>query len=458
KILMDIVMDYGKASVSKLFKKLFFPTVLGMLFSALFIITDGIFVGQGLGSDALAAINIVAPIWLFSTGVGLMFGMGGAIVASIHLSRGQSKMARVNLTQAIVVSSVFLVVFSTVLCLFPTPVCRALGSSDLLLPYAIDYMLGFVPFIAINAILSSGGFFLRLGGAPKYSMFCVIVAAILNVILDYLFIFVFEFGIYGAAIASILGSVGGATMILIYLFNKKNTLHFLPFKINIKNIVFTFRECKYMCQLGMSSFLCEATIACMMLVGNFVFMQYLGENGVAAFSITCYFSPLIFMLFAAIAQSTQPIISYNYGINNKIRVAQALILALKAGVICGAIFSIVTFIFSPQIVLMFLAADSGAYQIAVNGLPIFALGFVFNAVNVIAIGYFQSVERIESATCTTVLRGFVFIVACFFILPTLFGITGIWLAIPVAEVLTLILIVILYLYQHRAVKRAVAHK
>ena len=213
-------IDFGKENISLLFKKIFYPTLLGMVFTALFVITDGIFVGQGLGSDALAAVNIVAPIWLFATGIGLMFGMGASVVASIHLSKGNLKAARINMTQAIAVSSLFLFICSAVILLFTEPVLQLLGCSEKLLPLARAYLLGFIPFLAINALLCSGGFFIRLSGSPAYSMACSIVAAILNVILDFVFIFVLKWGIAGAAIATSLGSIVGAAIMLYYLFGK----------------------------------------------------------------------------------------------------------------------------------------------------------------------------------------------------------------------------------------------
>ena len=113
-------IDFKNTDIAALFRKLLLPTVLGMIFSALFVITDGIFVGKGIGSDALAAVNIVAPLWLFSTGIGLMFGVGASVVASIHLSHGKVKAARINITQSIVVSSLLLIGTSTLLCSFAT--------------------------------------------------------------------------------------------------------------------------------------------------------------------------------------------------------------------------------------------------------------------------------------------------------------------------------------------------
>ena len=278
-------IDFGSMEIPKLFRKLLIPTVLGMVFSAVFVITDGIFVGQGIGSDALAAVNITAPLFLISTGIGLMFGVGASVVASIHLSQGKLKTARINVTQAVVVSSLFLAVLWGVVCLFAPQVAVWLGSSERLLPLAVEYMYWFLPFLVFSALLSSGMFFVRLDGSPNYAMLCNAIPAVVNILLDYVFIFILKWGMMGAALATSLGYILGAGMIVVYLSRRRNVIHFCRVKLSKKSMRLTWRNVKYMCHLGVSTFLCEAAIACMMFAGNYVFIHYLGEDGVAAFSI-----------------------------------------------------------------------------------------------------------------------------------------------------------------------------
>ena len=191
----------------------------------------------------------------------------------------------------------------------------------------------------------------------------------------------------------------------------------------------------------------------MMFIGNIVFIHYLQEEGVAAFSIACYFFPIIFMVYNAIAQSAQPIISYNHGLHETARVRRAYLLALKTAIGCGAIFAFITALFSSEIVSMFIDRSYPAYEIANKGLPLYATGFVFFAINIVSIGYFQSVERARYATIITLLRGFVLLTACFFGLPLLFGNPGIWLATPLAELLTALFILIIYIKAKRERKK-----
>lgn len=185
-------IDLGTMNIPRLFRKLLIPTILGMVFSAIFIITDGIFVGKGIGSDALTAVNITAPLFLLNTGVALMFGIGASVVASIHLSHRKIKVAQINITQAVIVSSLLLTAYAVFVLCNTEKVALCLGSSERLLPLAVEYIYWFMPFLPFSALLSSGMFFVRLNGSPNYAMVCNIIPALINIVLDYLFIFVCE--------------------------------------------------------------------------------------------------------------------------------------------------------------------------------------------------------------------------------------------------------------------------
>ena len=418
-------IDFGSMNISTLFRKLLIPTVLGMVFSALFVITDGIFVGKGIGSDALAAVNITAPLFMIAAGIGLMFGVGASVVASIHLSQGKRKVASINITQAIAFSTLLILILSALCLYFIEPLARLLGSSDRLLPLAVEYMAWYIPFLVFYEVLNIGMFCIRLDGSPTYAMMCNAVAAILNIILDYIFV--------------------GGLMTLIYLLRFSRTLHLCRIKLSIKSLLLTLRNIGYMIKLGSSAFISEASIACMMFLGNYVFIRHLGEDGVAAFSIACYFFPIIFMVYNAIAQSAQPIISYNFGAGQPERVRKTLHLAIRTALICGISFFILTALCCQDIVSLFIDRSYAAFEIAVNGLPYFGVGFIFFAVNMIGIGYYQSVERGQRATIITLLRGVVFMLIGFFALPQVLGTPGIWLAVPLAELLTTFYIFGIYL-------------
>nr|WP_044656735.1 MATE family efflux transporter [Bacteroides acidifaciens] len=437
-------IDFSSMEISTLFRKLLIPTVLGMVFSAIFVITDGIFVGKGIGSDALAAVNITAPLFMITAGIGLMFGVGSSVVASIHLSQGKRRVASINITQALVFSTLLILIMSALCFYYIEPLAKLLGSSDRLLPLAVEYMAWYLPFLVFYEILNIGMFCIRLDGSPTYAMMCNAIAAILNIILDYIFIFEFGWGIMGAAFATSLGTVVGGLMTLIYLLKFSRSLHLCRIKLSIKSMMLTLRNVGYMIKLGSSAFISEASIACMMFLGNYVFIHYLGEDGVAAFSIACYFFPIIFMVYNAIAQSAQPIISYNFGAGQPDRVRKALHLAIRTALICGISFFIITVLCRQNIVSLFIDRNYAAFDIAVNGIPYFGIGFIFFAFNMIGIGYYQSVERGQRAMIITLLRGVVFMLIGFLVLPKILGVPGIWLAVPFAELLTMLYIIGIY--------------
>jgi len=215
-------------------------------------------------------------------------------------------------------------------------------------------------------------------------------------------------------------------------------------KLSRKAILLTLRNLGYQCRMGLSTMIGELAISCTMIVGNYMFMSRLHEDGVAAFSVACYLFPLIFMFGNAVAQSSLPIISYNYGLGAEGRVRQTFRVAIVTAALGGLVITILGVVLSPQIATVFLSTTTAAYGIAVKGLPYFALGFVLLSINLALIGYFQSLSRAGAAITFMLMRGIVLLVPIFVLLPSLIGDVGLWLAIPLSEALTLICIVVYY--------------
>lgn len=435
-------IDFGKEKITSLFVKLFIPTLLGLLFSALFNLTDGIFVGRGVGSDALAAVNIAAPIFLLSTGVALLFGTGVSVVAAIHLSHKNIKAANINITQAFIVSLTFICVVAIAAMIFPAQAGRLLGGSEKLIPHVVDYLWFILPGLPATIILIIGMFVLRLDGAPKFAMTANISAAVLNIFLDWLMIFPLQMGLKGAAIATTLSQYFGAALIMLYLLKFSKSVHFYRLKISKKSMSLFVRNVGYMTKIGLPTFLGELAMSCLMIVGNYMFISRLKEDGVAAFSVACYLLPLIFMIGNAIAESALPIISYNHGLNNTDRIRRTFRLSILLAIGCGVVLSAAGILFSNCIIRLFIDSASPAYRIAASGFPYYSLGFVLMSANVVYIGFYQSIERARAATVFMLLRGFIFIIPIFIFLPDIIGNIGLWLAVPCSEFLTLLIIFI----------------
>ncbi len=436
-------IDFRNEEIGKLFGQFFFPTLLGMVFNMAFIITDGIFVGHGIGPQGLAAINLVGPIMMLINGLGMMFGVGVSVVAAIHLAKGNTKAARLNTTQAFIAGTMVSVLIGTLCYCFPHTVLTLLGADGTLYGPAYEYYIWFLPTCLLMMIETIGLFVIRLDGSPRYAMLSNMIPALVNIALDYIFIFPCHWGLMGASLATDIGGLVGVLMVAYYMFFRSKTLSFHRIKRSLKSLQLSLRNVGYMVRMGASGLVGELAVAVMMLTGNLMFKRLLGDDGISAYSIACYLFPLVYMIYSAVAQSAQPIISFNHGARLTTRVHKTLSFSLKVSIALGFAVSAVFFLFPSGVISIFLDNGTAAGTIATNGLPFYAAGFVFMAINICVVGYYQSVERAGLAVMLTLLRGIVFLVAAFVLLPTLLGEKGLWLAIPAAEAATTLVIIAL---------------
>lgn len=437
-------IDFETENISRLFRKLLIPTILGTISMSAMTAIDGVFMGRGVGAEGVASVNIVVPIYQIMAGLGLMIGTGCSVVASVHLSRKNIKAARLNITQSIIVSSIFTLLLCGLIFFFPEKTARLLGASETLLPLVIDYMIWLVPCFIFEMWSLIGLFIIRVDGSPRFAMWCNIIPSVLNAVLDWVFIFPLGMGIKGAAIATGISMFLGGLMAMIYLLFYAETLGLIRMKLSMKSMRLTMRNIMYQCKIGASTLLGEMSLAVLVFVGNIVFMSYLGDAGVGAFGIACYYMPFFFMMGNSIAQSAQPIISYNYGLSRWHQIKKARRLLFMSSLVCGLVVSLLFVLIPDKLVYLFVAEGSEAGRIAVNGFPYLAVGIIPFIMNVATIGYYQSIERVKYSTLFVLLRGCVFLLPCFIIIPRLINITGIWLSMPAAELLTIIVIFIVW--------------
>ena len=435
-------IDFGKSKIEPLFHSIFYPTLLSMVFASLFTVADGIFVGQGVGSNALAAINIVSPLFLITTGIALMFGVGMSVVASIHLSQNNNKAANIIVTQAFNVATLLMIIIAIAVYLFHISFLRLLGSSDALLPLCQAYLFPILPGCVCIVIQIIGTFAIRLDGSPKFAASLEIFPGLLNIFLDWLFVFPMQMGIAGSAIASSISCAASAGMVVWYMFFRTRSVKICWLKLSHTSLYLTVRNVGYMARSGFSSMLGELAMSMVLLTGNYVFIRELGEDGVAAFSVACYLYPIVFMINNAVAQSAQPIISFNYGAGNRYRVRRAFRVSLSTATVCGVLVTVFLTLCAKPLVSLFLQAGTRAYEIAIAGLPLFAYSAIFFAMNVAIIGYYQATEQNTRATLCMLFRGLVFLVPAFVLMPMFMFPQGMWLAVPVTECMTLGLILL----------------
>lgn len=443
---MKQTLNFGTERVAVLFRKIFVPTVLGMLSLSAVTTIDGIFVGHGVGSDGIAAVNICVPLLMCLQGIGLMAGAGCSVLASVSLSRRKPREARVYVTHAIAFVTVIAVAVIALTMTCPEAIGRLLGSSDHLLPFVKDYLVYFAPSLLFQMWLEVALYVIRLDGTPRLAMWSSVLNAVLNTILDWLLIFPLGMGIKGAAIATSISCLAGAVLAMGYLLFFARDVRLARLHWSLRGLRFFVENMWEQCRVGVSAFLTEMTMAMLAFVGNLVFMHYLGDEGVGAFGISCYYLPFIFMIGNAIAQSAQPIISYNFGMGNAWRIHEALVVSLKTAIVCGIVPTLL-FVGCPHLLVsLFLNTDTPAAALAIEGFPYYAVGFVFFVLNLSLIGYYQSMERVRPATVFALLRGLIFLVPCFVCLPQLLGTKGIWLALSVSEFLTCLVITLYYAF------------
>lgn len=357
-------LDFGNGKISSLFRAMFFPTLIGMAFNSALNICDGMFVGHGVGSDALAAINIVAPLFLICAGLGLMFGIGASVIGGIRLAEGNVKAARIIMTQAYIAGAVIFGMVILGSLLFTRPLLYMLGCSPALEELATDYLLWLLPGLVFFYLQCAGMMLIRLDGSPRYAMSVQIVAAVLNIFLDWYMVFPLGLGIKGASMATSFSCIVAGIMVVTYFIFFSDKLKFYRLRLSMKSLRLSVRNIGYMAKIGLATFIAELAIGVMMVAGNYMFLSYLGEAGVAAFSVGCYLFPLIFSVNNAVAQSSQPIISYNYGARQPERVRQALNIALLTAVASGAVISVGMWIGSSLLAGIFLDSAVPAYEIA----------------------------------------------------------------------------------------------
>lgn len=445
-------LDFGNGKIGVLFRALFFPTLIGMIFNSVLTLVDGMFVGHGAGANGIAAVNIVAPLFMFTTGVGLMLGIGASVVASIRLSEDNIKAARIILTQVFGAGTLFVGIYAAIIMLWTKPVVYALGCSHELENNSVDYIFWLAPGLLFLVWECIGMMLIRLDGSPKYAMWSQLIPAAVNIVLDYIMIFPMGMGVKGAAIATSISCCIGGLIVLIYFVGFSDKLKFYRLKASATSMLLTLRNIGYMTKIGFATFLTELAMGIMMITGNYAFMKIHGENGVAAYSIACYLFPVVFSIANAVAQSAQPIISFNYGSHQQPRVSRTLKIAVYTAILCGVIVTLGLCTGIEHIAGAFLDSKEPAYTLATHGVPLFATCAVFFALNITFIGYYQSIESAWRSIFYTALRGIIFLVPAFLVLPSLIGIDGPWLAIPIAEILTLSVIVTHYVVSRHHLK------
>ncbi|MGL4335704.1 MAG: MATE family efflux transporter [Turicibacter sp.] len=439
----DNTLQLGSEPIIKLLVKFSVPTIIALLVSALYNIVDQIFIGQGVGYLGNAATSVAFPLVVIALGVSLMIGEGGSALFS--LKNGQKDVESTttivgNVVSMLVIFGVIMAGFSVI---FLEPILIKFGATEAVMPYALEY----TKIIAMGlpfAIFSTGfNAIIRSDGNPKYSMITMLSGALINTILDPIFIFGFDMGVAGAAYATIIGQFT-STLIAIAYFKK-----FRSIKFNMKSLKLNLNICKTTLAFGVSSLITQLSIAVVAICTNNVLTQYGAQSiygseiPLSVFGIVTKVNQIMLSVLLGIAIGAQPILGFNYGAKNFSRVKQTFRYTIIGAIIISLIGLLFFEFFPQQIINIFGAGDELYNEFGVMYFRIFLLFCTFTGIQIVCTIFFQAVGKPMQSAMLSLSRQIVFYLPFLFILPMFIGIKGALVAGPIADALAFILTIFL---------------
>lgn len=431
----------------KEFFKYAIPSALAMFISSLYTVIDGIFVGQGVGDSALAAVNIVLPFTVMLFGLASMFAIGGGALVSKNIGANNIEKAVNIFRQVFKALLIFSLVISIVCVVFTSQIVTVLGATEVLKPLAVDYLRFYAIFCIPNLIGIVLNSFVRNDGRPKLAMVSTISGAITNIILDYIFIFKLGMGIKGAAIATGLGQIITVSILIPHFVMKKGVLSFGNVKVSFKTV-------KEFCTIGFPSFFAQGSYSIIVLLHNIALVKYVGEIGISAYSILNYLTTNIYMVLYGITLGVQPLVSYNYGKKDGEKMLGFFKITNISNIVITTFFVVVSFVFGPILISIF-TNDGQIAELAYNALKIACLSYFAVGLNLNNLVYYQAIEMPKYSNLSCILRSIVYLPICLFVLGKFFGVNGIWVSAIISETLTFITIKIvgnIKLYTYKVIE------
>ena len=439
----------GCESVIKLMVKFAVPSIIAMMVSAIYNIVDQLFIGNVVGTNGNAATNIAFPLAMMCTSLALMFGIGGASRFNLSMGEGDKKTAPYYIGNAITMLLGTGLVLFIIVEIFLTPMLKLFGSPAEVLPLAKQYVsitaIGF-PFLIMT---TGGGHLIRADGSPRMTMICNLSGAIINVGLDALFIIVFDWGMAGAAAATIIGQIFSGILALSYL------THFKTVPLGWRHLKPRWCYLQKIMALGMASFFNQIAMMIVQIALNNS-LKYYGQRSeygqsipIACAGIVTKINQLYFSIVIGLAQGTQPIESFNYGAKQYKRVKEAYRLALTAG---GAVSVLVFFVFQVfprQILDLFGNGTEKYFTFGCNYFRIFLFFTWLNCIQPITSTFFTSIGKAYKGTFLSLTRQVLFLLPLMFVLPKIVGINGIMYAGPIADAMAFVVTLIMVVLEFR---------
>lgn len=423
--------------------KFTFPSMIMMIFMSLYTIVDGVFISRFVGSVALSASNIVFPVICFIIAVGVMLSNGGSAIIARQLGENRPKDARKNFTFIIITGLVTGVILMLLGNIFIEPLVRLLGATDEMLKDSIDYLRILLYFSSACILQHLFQAFMVTAGKPVLGLIMTFSGGIANIILDYIFMGPLKLGISGAALATGIGQLIPTVFGLFYFLFVRHSLYFAKPKFN-------WSVLKESCLNGSSEMVTNLSSAVVTYLYNITMLRLVGEPGVAAITIVLYAKFLFNAIYMGFSMGVAPVISFNHGSKNH-RMLQKLF-KICVGFI-GTSSLLVTglaLVACPYIVEIFTPIGTDTYQIAKSGFFLFSINYIFAGLNIFSSSMFTAFSDGKTSAIISFVRTFVLLVMNILILPLLIGIHGVWLSVPLAELMTVFLS-IYYFYKKRKI-------
>lgn len=426
---MDRSKLMGEEKVSKLLLKFSIPAIVGMLVNALYNVIDRIFIGQGVGSLAIAGITMTFPIMLIAMGFGMLVGIGANSLISIRLGEQKKAEAELIMGNAFTLLIIISLALTILGLIFIKPLLLLFGTSKNSLPYAIQYL----SIILYGNIFMGIGFgmnnFIRAEGNPKIAMWTMAIGAIVNTVLDPIFIFGFGWGIKGAAWATVIGQMASALWVLHYFLNGKSLLRFHANNLKLEPTVVG----KIMA-IGSAPFFMQVAASFLHMILNAKLTQYGGDVAVAAIGIIGSIMMLFMMPVFGINQGSQPIIGFNYGAKKFDRVIESLKLSIIAATVVVTIGYIFIRLFPHQFIALFNSQDRELIDLGAKSMTTFLFFMPIIGFQIVGANYFQAIGKPKHALLLTLSRQVLILIPLLLILPKYFALQGILIAPPIADV------------------------
>ena len=419
-------------TVLKDFVKYVSSNIMGMIGLSCYILADTFFVARGIGADGLTALNLALPVYSVINGSGLMISMGGATRYSISRGNGDKQAFRDIFSHALyftIILSILIVILGIT---STKSLALLLGADGTTLAMTSSYLrilMLFTPFFMCNNLLTC---FVRNDGAPELAMTGMLIGTLGNIILDYLFIFPLHLGMKGAAMATTAAPCMGILILSTHFWRRKNQFHFHIVRPSLRRLF-------DICALGASSLIAELSSGVVIIVFNLILLKISGNLGVAAYGIIVNIALVLISIYTGIAQGIQPIISRNYGSREYDSIKKALRYALLLSAALSVLSYAIMFLYATPITALFNKDENPILAaMAEQGIQMYFTALPFVGTNIIAAAYLSCINRPGQAFLLSGLRGFLLIIPVAFLLSFLFGMTGVWLAQPITELLVTI--------------------